>query len=475
MKTHIFFAGLFLASAGTAQQADFQPRMGEPVNGLSASELARFFAGQAEFDVVLTEAQGLGPIFNDNSCGTCHNGPTSGGAGSSLVTRFGMKASGPNPFDPLDGSGWTGLDRGGSLLQKEVIAGFDPLCKETVPVEADIAINRATPHTFGAGLLEALDGADITANAISPPSGFVSGMVRSVTPVEGGPARPGRFGWKGGVATVLTFSADASLNEMGLTNFFFPTENAPNGNTAALLTCDTVADPEDTGFGTGTSRIEKQTDFQRFLAPPPQTPRSGMTGETVFNNVGCADCHVATFTTATAPETALSGVTIHPYSDFLLHDMGLDTNQGGDGCGDGIVDGAATEQEMMTRALWGLGQRQLMLHDGRATGGTFAQNVDAAVQDHGGEAATSRAAYNALTPTEQGQLYAFLESLGRSEFDEDNDNDVDVFDWVFLSADFTGPGATILPDDHGAIADVDQDQDFDLADALVMQRAFTGQ
>jgi hypothetical protein len=145
--------------------------------------------------------------------------------------------------------------------------------------------------------------------------------------------------------------------------------------------------------------------------------------------------------------------------------------------GDGISDGVATEREMMTRALWGMGQRQAFLHDGRATGGTFEQNVDAALQNHGGESAFARTAYNALSPANKTLLYAFLKSLGRAEFDEDNNNTVDVFDWFFLSTDFTGPSPVtpVNPNAHGAIADVDQDQDFDVVDFLVMQRAFTGQ
>ncbi len=458
----LFVAGLLLGAPLGAQQVDFQPRMGEPVRGLSAAQLLAFSDGQTEFDHILTNGEGLGPIFNDSSCGQCHSGPAIGGASTTFVVRFGKAAAGGMPFDPLE-------DLGGSLRQEKTI---DPACQETVPVEATVTANRTTPHTFGAGLLEAIVDQDIVDNASTP---GVSGIVRMVQPIEGGPMRPGRFGWKGGVATVFTFSADASLNELGLTSPSFPTENAPNGDASLLgppTNCDQVADPEDPGH----VRINKQTDFQKLLAPPPQTPKSGMTGEIVFNNIGCSACHVSTYTTGTVSEAVLSNVEIKPYSDFLLHDMG-DTAPLGDGCGDGIVDGIATEREMHTRALWGLGQREGFLHDGRATGSTFGGNIDLAIQDHGGEAAFSRTAYNALSQPAKDQLYAFLESLGRPEFDEDNNNTVDVFDWFFLEADFNGPDPvdTHSPDDHGAIADVDQDRDFDLADMLVMQRAFTGQ
>ena len=468
MKNQAIFlaAGFALAGVSQAQQVEFQARMGEPLRGLSPAQLAAFQAGHDEFNTVLTIGDGLGPIFNDSSCSQCHSTPTVGGFSTTFVTRFGKAASGGNPFDPLE-------SLGGSLLQEDGIGG---VCVEVVPPEADVVISRTTPHCFGLGLVEAIVHQDIIDLETFPPGGGVTGMVRMVTPVEGGAAIPGRMGWKGGVATLLSFSADASLNEMGLTSPFFPTENAPNGD-ASLLgppeNCDTVADPEDPTF----DRINRQTDFQLFLAPPPQTPKSGMDGEAVFTSVGCANCHVPTFTTGGHSEAVLNGQVIRPYSDYLLHDMGEDTLSGGDGCGDGIVDGIATEREMMTRALWGMGQRGGFLHDGRATGGTFADNVDAAIQDHGGEAAGSRSAYNALSPAEKDDLYNFLFSLGRPEFDEDNNNTVDVFDWFFLAGDFTGPDpvTAIDPDDHGAVADVDQDGDFDMGDFLVMQRAFTGQ
>ena len=159
---------------------------------------------------------------------------------------------------------------------------------------------------------------------------------------------------------------------------------------------------------------------------------------------------------------------------------------GAGGCGDGIVDGPATEQIMMTRALWGLVDREQFLHDGRATGGTFGQNIDATVADHGGEAAFARTNYNALTQPQRDDLYLFLQSLGQPEFDYDPskstpgakiDNDIDQFDWFFLEFDgwFNGPtGSGISPDDGGSTADIDQDGDFDMFDWTHLQRAFTG-
>ena len=133
--------------------------------------------------------------------------------------------------------------------------------------------------------------------------------------------------------------------------------------------------------------------------------------------------YVASYVTAQVPEDALSGRTIQPYADFLLHDLGA--------LGDGIVEGEATETEMMTRPLWGLVQRPSFLHDGRATGGTFEQNVAAAIAEHGGTATPSAQAFAALTAAEKDLVYRFLGSLGRTEFDWDANNTIDEFDWFF--------------------------------------------
>ena len=458
--TRSFLAlGVCVLLSGTATaQSDFQPRQGEPLAGLSAGELDRFFEGKIAFNTPLTVAQGVGPIFNEQSCGNCHSTPAIGGWSTRAVTRFGKMATGGAPFDPLD-------NLGGTLQQDQAIS---VQCQEFVPPEADITGKRLTPICFGSGLLEGIDDVDILNNQASQPAGFV-GFPNMVQPVEdpAGPLRASKFNWKGGTATVLTFSAGAGRDELGLTSVFFPTENAPNGDNNLLGICDTVPDPEDLPDQFGRTLVDKFTDFQRFLAPPPQTPRSGMTGEALFNSVGCAVCHTSTpYVTVQAAETALSGISIQPYTDFLVHDMGS--------MGDGFVEGAAAETEMLTRGLWGVGSRTSLLHDGSATGGDFTSNTTAAILAHDGEGLASAVAYQALNTVEQGQLIDFLYSLGRAEWDFENDNDVDAFDWFFIQPDLSGPLPSFGPDAPGALSDVDQDGDFDMADFAVTQRAFTG-
>ena len=453
---------LVAGSSVLVAQQPIQPRMGDPLPGLTPAQLARFTAGKAVFQADLTAATGLGPIFNDTSCAACHNTPAPGGSSGKFVTRFGKAAVGPVPFDSLDALG-------GSLLQ--ALSINSPTCDESVPAAADTTTKRLTPSAFGLGLVEAILDGDILVHEAFPPAG-ISGKAHMVGAFEdpaGSPLRVGRMGWKAQVATLLTFSADASLNEMGLTNRFVGQENAPNGNPATLALCDLVADPEDHPDPQGFDQIDRQRDFQRFLAAPPQTPRSGMIGATVFETVGCAGCHVSTtYTAGPTAEPGIAGKTFKPYTDFLLHDMGS--------LGDGIVQGAGTEKELRTPSLWGLRSRAPgdLLHDGRVNGGTPEQNIANAILAHDGEALASRNAFNALPQPSKDALLRFLMSLGRVEFDFEGNNNVDEIDWFFLHTLLNGPTAAYTPEDDAAVADFDQDGDFDLVDFGNLQRAFTG-
>jgi hypothetical protein len=185
-----------------------------------------------------------------------------------------------------------------------------------------------------------------------------------------------------------------------------------------------------------------------------------MSGEAIFNSAAlhCNACHVRTFTTADDPglEDAIRNKTFHPYSDWLLHDMGQ--------LGDGIRQGDAGEYEMKTPALWGLARPdRSMLHDNRASNGTFADRVEDAISWHNtGEAAGIATAYFGLPQADKDSLIAFLASLGRREFDFTGDGLVRSDDFNFFRSCFGGIGYT--PDDECAIADIDQDGDVDGVD-----------
>ena len=362
--------------------------LGQPLAGLTAAELAAFNEGGVEFRNVETVAGGLGPIFNDVSCVACHDAGGTGGASRRTVTRFGRTVNGV--FDPLD-------SQGGSLLQERSI---NPGIREVVPREANTVARRVTTPLFGAGLIEAIPDSTIVLGTLGRKPAGIAGKVSVVRDVVSGINRIGRFGWKAQAATLLAFSGDAYRNEMGITNRFFPTENAPNGNAALLARFDRVADVED-GIDPldGKADIDRAADFMRLLAPPPRGPAtaSSVAGEAIFARLDCAVCHTPSMRTGRNVIAALSEKTVGLYSDLLIHDMGA--------LGDGIAQGTAGARDMRTAPLWGLRSRPTWSHDGRAN------TVDQAVRGHAGEAQSSRDRYGALSAVERQQLLDFLNTL----------------------------------------------------------------
>lgn len=452
-----------------AQQA-VQPLAGAPLPGLTPAELARFEAGKAAFEHSPTIAEGLGPIMNNaggysGGCIHCHGFPATGGGSGIQVQRFGQTGSGSTPFDPL-------IALGGPVLQTLTI---DQLaCYETVPPQANVTTQRGAGQCFGFGLVEALLDADLLVREALPPAG-VSGRANLATPIEAPLSQPivGRFGWKSQVPTLLNFSADALVNEFGITNRYFPLDLVANGAPSANAPCDNVADPEDGPDAQGFHRIDRMSDFMRFLGPPPQTPKSGMAGESLFNAVGCATCHVSTpYTTAPdAPEVGLRNRSFKPYSDFLVHDMGT--------LSDGFPEGMATGSEFRTTPLWGVRFRAPygLLHDNSARNGNSPEdNLHLAILAHAGEAAAAVAAYSALSAADRLKLQKFLMSLGQFEFNFDDgaQQRITEVDWLFMRLQVTGPGTFFDADDPRAVGDFDQDGDIDLHDIAGLQRAFTG-
>jgi CxxC motif-containing protein (DUF1111 family) len=221
-----------------------------------------------------------------------------------------------------------------------------------------------------------------------------------VTDETTGTLRVGHFGWKAQHATLLAFAADAYLNEMGITNRYFPTENAPNGDQARLARFDTVADPEDiVDPQTGRSDIDAAADFMRLLAPPPALRQTGPAqfGAIRFDAIGCSGCHTPSMQTGRNAIAALDRKTVNLYSDLLLHDMGS--------LGDGIVQGMALGSDFRTPPLWGVRASAPYLHDGRAA------TLDEAIRAHDGEARAARDRYLRLREAERQQIVAFLDTL----------------------------------------------------------------
>jgi len=446
-----------LLPAAFACAQTVQPRVGDPLPGLTPEQRALFFDGRIAFGSLFEDFEGLGPAFNGASCSACHNVPLTGGSSIQIVDRVGAILP--------DGTYSDIVEFGGPVLQN---TGIQKGCYETYPTQATAFTVRRTPALFGLGLIEAIDDQTILAFEAAQ-SGGISGRANRAQALEDGPNGPirvGRFSFKAAVPSVLQFSADAAINEMGMTNRLFPNETAPNGNLEQLEMCDLVPDPEDIEDANGRGFIDRITDYQRYLAAPPQTPRSGMEGEALFVEVGCASCHIPSYTTSNNPalEDALRGVTIKPYSDFLVHDMG-DTGEFQ------IEQGLAVGGEMRTTPLWGLRWNVNLWHDGRVGGNSLGElildPVFGAVEMHaapGSEARPSALLFQAMPEVLQLEVVRFLDSLGRREFDANDSNTITIADLNNMAGCFTGPGVFYTADDPCAIHDLDQDGDVDLDD-----------
>lgn len=373
-----------LVLLATTARAEF----GDPVPGLTPDQLTRFTEGREAFEEVETVEDGLGPVFNANSCATCHSVGGVGGGGVQIETRFGTMT--PTGFDPM-------TSHGGSLIQTDGI-GEQSTCMyegEQVPAEATIRAGRRTTPLFGLGLVDAVPDVGFVALAAFQARWrpATAGRPNIVDDVTTGRRAIGKFGWKSQVPNLRQFSGDAYLNEMGITSPLFPQENCPHGD-CTMLTCDPVPDPEDDG-----EDVELFHDFMSFLAAPPR-PRLDfpkLAGSFVFDQIGCADCHVRTLVTGRSPVAALRNRSFQPFSDFLLHNMGS--------LGDGIQQGLARGTDMRTAPLWGLRLQTALLHDGRAA------TITDAILAHDGQGRMARNRFLALRPDQRARLLAFLHSL----------------------------------------------------------------
>jgi CxxC motif-containing protein (DUF1111 family) len=400
---HTFILSILLASSALAQTSlplrrpssppsppPPPPVFGDSLRDLTATQAAAFAAGRTEFATVETVNDGLGPVFNGRSCGECHLAPALGGASRRVVTRIGTRVNGV--FDPL-------TNFGGSLLQDHAIGPPDgsphPFRPERVPPAATIIVHRRTTSLLGLGFVDATP--DTTFVVLSQQEAArgdgTAGRVAQVQNISAGMTTAGKFGWKAQVPTLFQFAGDAYLNEMGITNPQFPNENCPSGD------CNELAFNPRPGLNDTGDSVQKFADFMMMIAPPPRGPitSDANDGEQVFARIGCGSCHTATLQSGSSAIAALDHKTYHPYSDFLLHDMGS--------LGDNIDQGDAKGPEMRTAPLWGLRTLQTFLHDSRA------QTIEDAIMAHDGQAAGSRNRFNSLGAADRAKLIAFLRSL----------------------------------------------------------------
>jgi len=388
----VFLATSLVYGVVTEAPAGFD----DMTNGFTTQ--TQFDLDKEEFDEVEEIDTGLGPVYNAQACRECHQNPVSGS--SSQVTE--LRVGRTNAFGNF-------VDRpGGSLINDRAI---HPDIQERVAGEDTVRALRSSLTVLGLGFVEAIADSTLTSIQAAQPVA-VRGTIVNVAVLEappGSPTRIGRFGWKNVSASLVSFAAGAYLGEMGITSPLLPNESTSNGNSVAAF--DTVPDPEDTGVQFGED-VDAFARFMRATKVPPRdetlaaTPNA-IAGQSLFSSIGCADCHTPTIQTA-PPGTVINGGTfvvppalgdkiIHPYSDFLLHDVGT---------GDGIVQGSTvTRNRMRTPPLWGLRTRPRLMHD------LTSLTRNDAILRHGGQATAARNAFNALTLTEKNQLIAFLNSL----------------------------------------------------------------
>ena len=367
----------------------------ETINEDNVVPLGSFNDSRFVFEEVETVADGLGPTYNAQSCRECHQNVVTGGASQVAEHRTGHTFNG-GFFESL----------GGSLIQSRATA---PDIVEHVVPEDTTRTFRMSTNTLGSGYVECISDSTLTAIRDAQPADM-RGTTLMVPVLEGdGSARIGRFGWKSQHASLISFASDAYLNEMGITSPLFPDENTSSGRFVGFGSgYDPVPEPEDDGID-----VSAFANFMRSTKAPPRGPITpdAHFGEKKFNEIGCAICHVSSITTA-SPGTIINGGaftvpnalgnrTIHPYSDFLLHDIGT---------GDGIPfeptpEFASTAKQIHTAPLWGFRTRNRLMHDG------LSFTKDEAIQRHGGQAANVTSAFNVLTDFQKAQIMDFLDSL----------------------------------------------------------------
>jgi CxxC motif-containing protein (DUF1111 family) len=433
MRIFIVAALLSFALASTAAQFSEAPTgFDNKSNGMVDD--ATHQADQTKFEEVEGLADGLGPIYNAQSCRECHQNPVSGAASQVTELRVGHQAPDGHFRNPeISIAHGTEVITGRSLVNDRAVCPSAAFPKgeiqERVPDTETIRTLRLSLNLLGDGFVEAVTDhtlIDLAQQQCKSSHRKICGQILEVPIVEApGQMSVGRFGWKDQHASLLSFAGDAYLNEMGITNRLQPDE--------VTKLCNTVSEPNDTPGPDGLSDIDHFARFIRATKAPARDLQlannaDAKTGNGLFDKIGCSTCHVESMTTAPAGTkidggtftipAALGSITFHPYGDFLMHDVGT---------GDGILQAAREHygnkvSEMMsaylsrqdfegsrnkirTAPLWGVRLRPRLMHDGASL------TLRDAILRHGGEAAETIDHFRKLHKGDQEALIAFLKSL----------------------------------------------------------------
>jgi CxxC motif-containing protein (DUF1111 family) len=427
----VAFLGVSLASAGS-QNSEAPAGFDNKSNGMVDDNTHQ--ADQAKFDETESIVDGLGPLYNAQSCRECHQNPTSGG--TSQMTELRVGHPGPdhrflNPDIPI--AHGTEIISGRTLVNDRAIcpnAAFpNTEIQEHVPETETIATTRVALGLLGDGFVEAVADQTLVEMArkqCKDTHHKICGQLLYVPIVEApGQTGAGRFGWKDQHASLLSFSGDAYLNEMGITTHLFPDE--------VTKLCNTAPEPNDSAGPDGLDDVDRFARFIRAAKAPARdsqlaNSQKAMKGSELFDKISCSTCHVRALTTApagtkanggtfTIPE-ALGRKTFYPFSDFLLHNVGS---------GDGIAvpmqehygrnmyqitwknfsldDFQAAQNKIRTAPLWGVRFRHRLMHDGAS--GTLRD----AILRHSGEAGEVTHRFQKLSRSDQEAILEFLSSL----------------------------------------------------------------
>lgn len=396
--TTAVLAAVFLGAAACGELFTEAPDDGDildgPLPGLTPEERAAFLRGDEAFGRAFSIAEGLGPIFNNVSCASCHSGDGRGRPENALA-RFG---------EPPD----MAYEVGGPQLQDRAIPGA---VAESLPDGFPVSM-RLPPPVFGVGLIEAIEDEEILSrhDPLDLDGDGISGRAHLLEPPgwvpareRGGGAGPvvGRFSRKAQVGSLLEQVVGAYHQDMGITSDYLPQENLNPLAGADTRAADRADDPE-----VPEAELRAVLDYIRFLAPPSPAEAVGelARGQELFEEVGCAGCHTPVLRTGPHEVGALAYQEVRLYSDLLLHDLGEELS-------DGRRDGDAEGGEWRTAPLWGLRVMRdflngdaFLLHDGRA------RSVEEAVLLHGGEALGVRRSFEALSAGDRAALLRFVET-----------------------------------------------------------------
>ena len=459
------------ASPQPTQPVEASTGFDDQSNGFS--DPSRRTADQKVFEEIEhITPDGLGPLYNAQSCRECHQTPVSGAASQVSELRVGhLDAHGQfqNPEIPINHGAEVIRDR--TLVNDRAIC---PQIQERVPESETIRTTRLATNTLGDGYVEAISDEallKIRREQCRASHGKICGQaVKVLVPESEGADRIGRFGWKDQHASLLAFAADAYLNEMGITNSLQKTEvttvcnppittTIPNNDPSKITEPNSLPDPNDNNL----EDIDHFASFMRSLKAPSRDESAAATpeakhGAELFTKIGCASCHIETIVTGKSPAApggpglhpdALENRTIHPYSDFLLHDVGtgdgiaialvehfgrqrvekrfreestLEKGVAGkaeDECSESfqtavaegekhpklLRDTLCARNKIRTAPLWGLRVRSRLMHDGNSV------QLDDAIRRHQREAEDVTKRFMKLKPADQKAVLAFLQSL----------------------------------------------------------------